>query len=112
MRGLAVARILTFFSFTHEGKPYQCALIHWFSRVGDEPDEDMGLWIVKPDYDHNGNPELAIVHVDTIYCAAHLMPVYQSQFIRRSLTIDDTLDVFQDFYANKFVDYHAFQIAS
>src|ERR1700694_1794737 len=30
-----VARVLTFFSFRHEEKVYQCALIHWFSRVGD-----------------------------------------------------------------------------
>lgn len=72
----------------------------------------MGLWIVKKDFNHDRSPVLAIVHVDTICRAAHLIPVYPSQFIRRSLTMHDTLDVFQDFYVNKFADYHAFQMAS
>jgi hypothetical protein len=113
MRGLEVARVLTFFSFMHEGKPYQCALIHWFSRVGNEPDEDTGLWVVEADFNDDGKPDLAIVHVDTIYRASHLMPVYQSsQYLCRSLTMHDTLDVFDKFYVNKFVDYHAFQITS
>jgi hypothetical protein len=113
MRGLDVARILAFFSFTHEGKLYPCALVRWFSRVGDEPDEDMGLWTVKKEFDHEGNPELSIVHIDTICRAAHLIPVYpSSQFIRRSLTMHDTLDVFEEFFVNKFVDYHAFHLAS
>lgn len=113
MRGLEVARVLTFFSFMHEGKPYQYALIHWFSRVENEPDEDTGLWVVEADFNDDGKPDLAIVHVDTIYRASHLMPVYQSsQYLCRSLTMHDTLDVFDKFYVNKFVDYHAFQIAS
>jgi len=112
MRGLEVARVMIFFSFVHEGKQYPCALIHWFSRIGEEPDEDTGLWVVKPEFYDNGKPHIAIIHVDTICRAAHLIPVYPSQFIRRSLTMHDTLDVFREFYVNKFVDYHAFQIAS
>jgi hypothetical protein len=111
MCGLEVARVLTFFSIIHEQKPYECALVHWFSCVGNEPDEDMGLWIVSLESNDDGQPNLAIVHVDTIYRAAHLIPVYESQYIRRSLTMHNTLDVFKQFYVNKFVDYHAFQIA-
>ena len=112
MGGLEVARVLTFFSIRHEEKLYPSALIHWFSRVGDEPDEDTGLWVVKPDFDDGGKPDLAIVHVDTILRAAHLIPVYESQYIRQSLTMHDTLDIFKKFYVNKFVDYHTFQITS
>ena len=111
MRGLEIARVLSFFSIIHEGQLYQCALVHWFSRVGNKPDEDMGLWVVRPEFNDNDKPNLAIVHVDTIFRAAHLIPVYQSsQFIRRSLTMHDTLDVFDEFYVNNFVDYHTFQI--
>jgi hypothetical protein len=47
----------------HEEKPYQCALVHWFSGVGTEPDEDTGLWEVKLEFNDN-EPGLAIVHVD------------------------------------------------
>ena len=111
MRGLEIARVLSFFSIIHEGKSYQCALVHWFSHVETKPDEDTGLWVVRPEFNNNDKLNVAIVHVDTIFRAAHLIPVYQSsQFIRRSMTMHDTLDVFNEFYVNKFVDYHAFQI--
>jgi len=112
IRGVKVARVLVFCSLWHEVKIYQCALIHWFSRVGDGPDEDIGLWVVKPDFDDDGKPDLAIIHIDTIIRAAHLIPVYDSQYICRSLTMHNTLDTFKEFYANKFVDYHAFHIAA
>jgi len=47
-----------------------------------------------------------------MYHAAHLISVYQSsQYIRQSLTMHDTLDIFNEFYVNKFVDHYAFQIA-
>lgn len=82
MRGLEVARVLTFFSFRHEEKVYQCALIHWFSHVRDEPDEDTGLWVVKPEFDDDGTPDLAIIHIDTIIRAAHLIPIYEAHYIR------------------------------
>ena len=64
--GVEVSRVLVFCTFCHEEKIYQCALIHWFSRVVDGPDEDTGLWAVKPDFDDDGKPDLAIIHIDTI----------------------------------------------
>ena len=112
MRGLEVARVLTFFSFFYNAQEYQCALIHWFSCIGTGPDETTGLWMVEPEFDDDKEPHLAVVHVDTIFRAAHLVPVYQtSRFIPRSLTMHDTLDTFSRFYVNKYVDYHAFEIA-
>jgi len=112
MSGLEVARVLAFFSFFFDDKEYQCALIHWFSRVGLEPDQDTGMWMVEPEFNADENPHLAIVHVDSIYRAAHLIPAYKTnQYISRSLTLHDTLDTFKQFYINKFVDHHAFEIA-
>ena len=32
MKGLNVARVKLFFSFSHDGIDYPCALVHWFSR--------------------------------------------------------------------------------
>ena len=52
MQGLEVARVHLFFSFSHEGIKYPCALIHWFSR-GDLG-ENTGMWIVEPDISNNG----------------------------------------------------------
>lgn len=113
MRGLDVARVLAFFSFSFDGEEYQCALIHWFSCISTVPDQDAGMWAVEPELDIDENPHLAVVHVDCIYRAAHLMPAYRTnRYISRSLTMDDTLDCFKRFYVNKFIDYHAFGIAS
>jgi hypothetical protein len=68
---------------------------------------------VEPEVQQDGRPYLAIVHLDTIFRAAHLIPAYRtSDFVKRSLTMHDTLDEFKVFYVNKFVDHHAFEIAS
>jgi hypothetical protein len=112
MAGLQVARVLAFFAFMHLGTEYPCALIHWYSLVGMQPDEDTGLWMVSPDAEQDGYPHLAIIHVDSIYRAAHLIPVYRDVgFIDKNLTLHDSLDTFDTFYVNKFVDHHAFEIA-
>jgi len=87
-------------------------LVQWFSVIGDEPEDETGLWMVEPDVYEDGLPFLAVIHLDSIFRAAHLMPAYlTSDFVRRSLTMHDTLDEFKKFYVNKFVDHHAFEIA-
>jgi hypothetical protein len=112
MHGLDVARVLTFFSFSYNAQEYQCALIHWFSHIGVGPDETTGLWRVEPEFDADEEPRLDIVHVDCIYRAPHLVPIYKTnQYTSRCLTMHDTLDTFSRFYVNKYVDYHAFKIA-
>ena len=73
MRALDVARVRSFFSFVSRGITYPCALVHWFSRVGDEADEDTGMWVVEPDVDETGSPFAGIIHTDSILRAAHLM---------------------------------------
>ncbi len=101
MCGLEVVCVLTFFSFSYNAQEYQCALIHWFSCIGTGPEFDK-------DKDHH----IAVVHVNSIYRAMHLVPVYQTgQYISQTLTMHDTLDTFSHFYINKYVDYHAFEIA-
>ena len=106
-----MARVRAFFSFISRGITYPCALVHWFSRVGDEADEDMGLWVVKPDFDETGAPLAGIIHLDSIFRAAHLMGVCGEGFVPKTLTADNSLDFFDSFYVNKYVDHHAFEIA-
>ncbi|KAF8871136.1 hypothetical protein CPB84DRAFT_1754164 [Gymnopilus junonius] len=74
-RGLNVARVRVFFSFQHKRVIYPCALVHWFSHVGNAPDPVTGMWKVKPDYDRRGNPILAVIAVDSIFRGAHLIGV-------------------------------------
>ncbi|KAF8123085.1 hypothetical protein EV363DRAFT_1404165 [Boletus edulis] len=65
MNGLEVIRILAFFSFHFQGNYYPCAAVHWYDRVGDEPDNDTWMWLQH----HRG---ISIIHVDSIYRATQL----------------------------------------
>ena len=113
VRGFEVARVFLFFSFWHENKEYPCGLIQWYSHVGSEPDEDTGLWMVKLDTDDSGDPHLAIIHVDSIYRAVHLLPAHQnSTFVERTITMHSSLDTFQLFYINRFADHQSFEVLS
>ncbi|KAG1727942.1 uncharacterized protein EDB91DRAFT_1060898 [Suillus paluster] len=111
MQGLEVARVRAFFSFRYRGRLYPCALISWFDKVGDTPDEDTGMWIVRPGYGADDAPEYAVIHIDSIYRAAHLIPMYGMQFVPRELKFYHSYDVFQAYYVNKYADHHAFEIA-
>ena len=66
MRGLKITRVCLFFSFSHDTIEYSCALVHWFSCVGDSPDEHTGMWVVEPDTLDDGEPFASIIHLDTI----------------------------------------------
>ncbi|KAG1744020.1 uncharacterized protein EDB91DRAFT_1050797 [Suillus paluster] len=112
MQGLEVARIKSFFSFKHDWELYPCALVHWFDKVGDCADEDTGMWIVCPSVHDDDSPNLAVIHIDTVYRTAHLIPVYGSDFIPDSLKYYHSYDAFRSFYVNKYADHHAFEIAS
>ena len=71
------------------------------------------MWMVEPDIHSDGSRLLSVIHIDTIYRAAHLMPAYRTaRFIDRSLKMHDSLDSFSLFYINKFADHNAFEIAS
>jgi hypothetical protein len=111
MRGLDIARVRLFFSFTCNGTKYPCALVYWFSRMAELPDRDTGMWVVEPDSADDGKPFATVIHLDTIVRAAHLLPVFGAGFVPRTLTFADTLDAFRMFYVNKYVDHHAFEIA-
>jgi hypothetical protein len=111
MLGLDIARVRLSFSFKHEDTIFPCALVHWFSRVDDSPDELTGMWIVKPDFDDDGTHCASVIHVDAIFRAAHLMPVYGKDAVPRYLSFTQTLDAFNSYYVNKYIDHHAFEIA-
>jgi hypothetical protein len=111
MRGFDIARLRLFFSFKHEGIRYPCALIHWYSHIGDSLDENTGMWVVRPDI-QDGTQSACIVHLDTIFRTAHLLPVYWNKFVPSYLDFSQTLDAFHSYYVNKYIDHHAFKIAS
>jgi len=111
MRGLDVARVRLFFSFTYNGTKYPCALVRWFSCVAEPDESDTGMWVVEPEFTDDGRPFTSVIHLDTIVRAAHLLPVFGEGFVSGLLSFTDTLDEFSTFYVNKYVDHHAFEIA-
>jgi hypothetical protein len=110
MQGLDIAHVQLFFSFYHEGVDYPCALVCWFTRVADSPDDCMGMWVVRPLADNEECP-CPIIHLNTVVHAAHLLPVFGSGNVSKKLSFTDTLDTFKTFYVNKFVNNHAFKTA-
>ncbi|KAI6046556.1 hypothetical protein EDC04DRAFT_2558003 [Pisolithus marmoratus] len=109
MLGLDITCVLCFFSFNYLGTDYPCAIICWFDHVRDVPDADTGMWIV-----HVHNPKnIAIIHINTIYHTAQLIPIYAAHHINPgSVKPHESYDKYQSFYVNKFADHHAFKIAS
>ncbi|KAI6043176.1 hypothetical protein EDC04DRAFT_2563071 [Pisolithus marmoratus] len=104
MHGLDVAHILCF--FFHSTLFYTCAAVHWFDRVGDGPDEATGMWIVCPGYHMCNLQNTAVTHINTIYCAAHLIPVYSSHNINpQDIKPHQSYNTFQSFYVNKYADH-------
>ncbi|KAG1903541.1 uncharacterized protein F5891DRAFT_1185154 [Suillus fuscotomentosus] len=111
MGGLSVARVLCLFSFQYRTSYFPCAVVHWYSHILESRDPDTGMYIVTPGTTDNGTPDISIVHIDCVFCAAHLIPVYSTNFIACTISPHDSYDTFDSFYVNKYVDHHAFEIA-
>jgi hypothetical protein len=112
MDAFDIARVLAFFAFTcRDGRHFPCAIVRWFDKIGDSPDKDTGMWMVRPGYLPNHSPNYAVIHLDSIYHAAHLIPVYGMDPISRNIKPHSCYDAFRAFYVNKYVDHHTFEIA-
>ncbi|KAG2159113.1 uncharacterized protein EDB93DRAFT_1283956 [Suillus bovinus] len=111
MQGLKVARIRAFFSFQYRGEVYPCLVVHWFDKISNAADEDTGMWVVHPGEGTNNTAEYAIIHIDTVYHTAHLIPVYGTEFLPPELKFYHSYDAFHAYYMNKYADHHAFEIA-
>ena len=108
MSDLLVARILLFFLFSFDSKPHKCALVHWFSMLRNQPDPDNWMWIVTPD-NFGGSQNLSVIHIDSIFHAAHLLPIFNTAPLPQTFNYTKTLDSFHGFYVNKYIDYHAYK---
>lgn len=109
-RGLHIARVHLFFSFSFGQISYSCALVTWFSPVADEPDSDTGMWIVAPDVVSNHTYPMDIISLDSIIRSAHLIGVAGEDYIPREVGPSESLDVFREFYVNKFADHHSHEM--
>ncbi|KAG2113347.1 hypothetical protein BD769DRAFT_1630072 [Suillus cothurnatus] len=110
MGGLTVAWVLCFFSFSNRTSHYPCAVVHWYSHVLKGHDPDTGMYIVTPTTNNDVTPDVSIIHVDCIFHATHLIPVYGPDFIP-IISLHDSYDMFNSYYVNKYLDHHSFEIA-
>jgi hypothetical protein len=112
MSGYALARVLLLFSFKHDGETVPVALVWWYSLAGEDGcrDELTGMWLVEREYRDDTVPHLAVVHVDTILRAAHLLPFFGSNRVPRDLSHNESLDSYHLFYVNRFADHHSFEL--
>ncbi|KAJ7466406.1 hypothetical protein FB451DRAFT_1340593 [Mycena latifolia] len=109
-RGMSVVRVKLLFSFMFDGVEYPCALVEWFKKVGRSPDVSTGMWIVEPEY-RGRNRLVTIIHLDSLLRGAHLIPVYGTSHIPIGFSFNHSLDAFNAFHVNKYIDHHANEIA-
>ena len=70
------------------------------------------MWVIKPDIDPEGRTHFAsVIHLNTIFCTTHLLPVYGDEFVATYLSFTQSLDAFNAYYVNKYINHHAFEIA-
>lgn len=106
MRGMIIGRVLLFFSFNFESRHHSCALIHWLVPVGDSPDSETGLWVVRPEFERNGRRSLQVISLDSIARAAHLLPVFGSSPLPEDFHFSQSLDAFRAYFVNRYADHH------
>ncbi|KAJ7483956.1 hypothetical protein B0H11DRAFT_1862373 [Mycena galericulata] len=68
-----------------------------------------GMWVVTPAMEGLGRKSLAIVSLDCIARAAHLLPVYGSALLPEDFHFSYSLDVFRAFFVNRYTDHHTFE---
>lgn len=108
---LDITHVSLLFSFTFQGIVYPCALVHWFQCVGEAANKDTSTWVVEHELDEDGQPITTVLHLDTIICTAHVIGVYRTTDIDRSILPEHSLNIFCSYYMNRFIDHHVFEIA-
>ena len=112
MHDLQVVQAHLFFWFGYKNQLYSCALVHWFKTLGDEPDDETGMWKIEPIFSADGKPLATVVAVRDLVRAVHILPIFDSSFTEKNLTFNQTLDKFKLFYINKFIDNSSFWLVS
>ena len=111
MKGMAIGRVCLLFSFVSSGVCYPRAMIEWFT-TDDEIDDETGMWVVRPEFKGVHGCATAIIHLDWIARAAHLIPVFGSLFVPEELHYSNSLDVYHAYFVNNYVDHHSHKFLS
>ncbi len=120
VKSFTIACTRLFFSFHHNHASHACALVHDYDVVNPSPDENTGMAIVKRAM-WGSKPRAQVIPLDNIFWAVHLIPVFKllksgqnNMTIPRGHKHKSMLDDkrFTQFYINKYIDHHTFEILS
>lgn len=111
MGGIVIGRVQLFFSFAFAEKQYECALVNWLVPIGNAPDPDTRMWVVQPER-LRGALSLAIINVDAIARAAHLIGVYGTAALPEEFHFSNSLDAFDNYFVNPYADHHMHEFLS
>ncbi|KAH9913704.1 uncharacterized protein BXZ73DRAFT_92935 [Epithele typhae] len=106
--GMMVARVHAFVSVPYDGNTYECAIVRWYVRE-EQIDLATGMWIVHPELE-NGHPVYDVIPVASIVRACHLISVYGRTRVPDTFHFSDSLDAFNRYYLNMYVDYHLHEL--
>ena len=70
------------------------------------------MWIVEPEFNDDGDRVIGIIPLDSIIQACHLIGVYGDDLMPQDFHFLYSLDVFESFYVNHFIDYHTHECLS
>ena len=112
MKGLTPVHVMLFFSFVYQGKIYPCTLVEWFKKYGSYPDKETRMWKVRPHL--IGHYRLTtVIHLDSFLQGAHLLPVFgRAMHLPVNFHFSYSLDVFEAYFVNKYVDNQMFELCS
>ena len=68
------------------------------------------MWVIEPEYNVDRILSLAVIDIDTIYCSAHLLPVFPKTTIPYLQNYSGTLDNYKNFYINKYADITSYEL--
>jgi len=108
MSGMNVVLVQLFFSLFYHDVLYPIALVDLFKKGGCDP--VTGMWVVHPDTSH-GIRNRTVLHLDSFLHAAHLIPVYGNHELPLDFHYSYSLNAFEGYYVNKYIDHHAHEIA-
>jgi hypothetical protein len=89
--GMVVACVLMFFSFEYRRTSHSCALVHWFVHDEDVLDEDTTMWEVRLECGWRNQPLIEVISINSIICAAHLLPIYSQSHVSEQFSRARTL---------------------
>lgn len=111
MHGLHVARVRLLFSYVDDNtdEVVPCALVNWYIRTHDHHDVITGMWSVCPEGPLDNQP-VQVIDLRSIVRGAHLLPKYGIGTVPEAVDYTNSLDAFDAFFVNPFIDYHCHEL--